>query len=504
MYQIKDIKNKILQGDCIEEMKKFPDNCIDTIVTDPPYGLEFMGKDWDKFKKINSGRSRKENEITAISRGPENYKAGTPFQQWTTKWATEALRIAKPGATMLVFGGTRTFHRLACGLEDAGWIIKDNIMWLYGQGFPKATDISKQIDKKACREQLEKRLGRKPTREEFKKEWERFRKVTGGKITPSGQKYPEGYEKNSEIFDGANANLTEPKTPEAKLWNGYKSHGLKPAYEPIIMCQKKNDGTYANNALKWGVSGLNIDAGRIKYSKNNRPIPQLEQNKRDIKTDNKMYGRNSFNESKTKSTIGGSLTGRFPANVIISEEVAPLIDQQSGVSKSSGGRTRKVGTSGFGKLSGQQNKNIKGNPGFGDIGGASRYFKNIPLDSRIIYTAKASRKERNMGLEELEIKKTQDFGTQKETIEGSVNDKFRTEPKQNFHPTVKPLKLMEYLVAFTSMPSKEQIYLDPFIGSGTTAMACKGLGRNWIGIEKEEEYVKIAKARIKAVEKPLL
>ena len=168
--------NVCYQGDCLEVMKDIPDNSIDTIITDPPYGLEFMGKDWDKFKENKN------------------------FQEWNYLWAKEALRVAKPGATLLCFGGTRTFHRLACAIEDAGWIIKDCIMWIYGSGFPKSTNIAKNIKKQF--------------------------------------------------------NKTE------KEWQGWGTH-LKPAYEPIIVAMKPNDGSYADNALKYSVSGLAIDLARI-------------------------------------------------------------------------------------------------------------------------------------------------------------------------------------------------------------------------------------------------
>jgi len=212
--------NVCYQGDCLEVMKDIPDNSIDTIITDPPYGLEFMGKDWDKFKENKN------------------------FQEWNYLWAKEALRVAKPGATLLCFGGTRTFHRLACAIEDAGWIIKDCIMWIYGSGFPKATDISNQIDKKA---------GKK--RKQIKYEhWGRKNRS----YQPNGN--PFNFDK-TKVKDMLTKGI--PATSEAKLWNGWKSHGLKPAYEPIIVAMKPNDGSYADNALKYSVSGLAIDLARI-------------------------------------------------------------------------------------------------------------------------------------------------------------------------------------------------------------------------------------------------
>ena len=423
---IEDIKNTIIQGDCIEEMRKFPDNSIDSIICDPPYALGFMGKDWDIKKD---------------------------YQHWTTQWAKEALRIAKPGATMLVFGGTRTWHRLACGLEDAGWVIKDTLMWLYGSGFPKATDISKQIDKKF------------------------------------GVEYPKNVPiSENRAMSGANytRNKMPVQTPEAKLWNGWKSHGLKPAYEPIIMAMKPNEGSYANNALKWGVAGLNIDAGRIGTNE----VLSAEYGH---PSGSKIY---NWNKDKKEMINRGRINtkGRFPANILLDEESAKLLDQQSGV--------RKVGWSNKDVVK-KDSKNpiyyggaIKGQTGshFNDKGGASRFF----------YVAKASKRERNMGCEDLPIKQTIGGGGINNT-EDDVCGKYGSikASGHNNHPTVKPLKLMEYLVKLTSMPNKDQIYLDPFLGSGTTAIACKSLGKNWIGIEKEEEYIKIAQARIKATQKPL-
>ncbi len=215
-----DFTNKIICGDCLEVMKTMPDNCIDTIITDPPYGLSFMGKDWDNFKNSKVAKSQVVKNLGTGMR-QTTLQENINFMEWTSMWAKEALRILKPGGTMLCFAGSRTQHLVAFGIELAGWILKDCIMWLYGSGFPKATDISKQIDKRA------------------------------------GIEHP----KNVPISDNramSGANYTrikiKVKTPEATLWNGWKSIGLKPSYEPILVCMKPNEGSYANNALKWGVA----------------------------------------------------------------------------------------------------------------------------------------------------------------------------------------------------------------------------------------------------------
>jgi len=254
---------------------------------------------------------------------------------------------------------------------------------------------------------------------------------------------------------------------------------------------KPNDGSYAENALKYGVAGLNIDGGRIEYSEDNKPIPQLAQDKRDIKTDNKMYGRQSFTESKTKSTIGGSLKGRFPANIILDEEAGKMLDEQSGVSKDGIAVNKNRGDR---KKSLINYANHDGKDvGFGGKGGASRFF----------YCAKASKSERNKGCEGLEEKRGG-------SMEANISDKMQLggaslkgehkeiQSTKNTHPTVKPLKLMEYLCTLTKTPTGG-IVLDPFCGSGTTLMAAKLTGRDYIGIEREEEYIEIAKCRVDAV-----
>jgi site-specific DNA-methyltransferase (adenine-specific) len=349
-------------------MKTFPDNYVTTIITDPPYGLAFMGKEWDDF-------------------GTDLKK----FQEWARIWAVEVFRVAKPGATLLCFGGTRTFHRLACGLEDAGWQIKDVLMWLHGQGFPKSLDISKAIDKlKGAEREIigyRERFGREGRKANcgFKKEY----------IGASGtQKL------------SAQMAIEQPATQEAKEWEGYGT-ALKPAYEPIIMAIRPTDGSYANNALKWGVAGLNIDGGRIPTSE------KIEAGRAGRKTQ-PMYSPKPTDKKEYQ------YQGRFPANVILDEESAELLDKQSD--------------------------------------NASRFF----------YCAKASKSER--------------------TANGLIENK---------HPTLKPLELIKYLVKLATPP--DGLVLDPFVGSGTTCVACKILGYDCIGIEKELNYIEIANKRLKGI-----
>jgi len=362
---------RIVNSDCFGFMQnELEGDSIDTIITDPPYGLSFMGKRWD-YDVPNS----------TIWRG--------------------CLNVLKPGGTMLVFAGSRTQHRMAVAIEDAGFILKDCIMWIYGSGFPKATDISKQLDKRAG--------------VEFKEE-----PASGvGFMNPDGKN---GYNvtKNKLTRVGKSSS-------EAQLWDGWKSHGLKPAYEPILVCMKPNDGSYAENALKHGVSGLNIDGGRIgtyakKWSKPKGGI---------------------WNPSKDNGAILKENTqGRFPANIIFEDGVT-----------------------------------------------------NAEW-SRFFYCAKASKAERNAGCEDMEEKRSGsmigcvDDGN---FLTGSGNPRKGT--SKNFHPTVKPLKLMEYLCTLTKTPTGGIVF-DPFMGSGTTGIACKNTGREFIGCETDKDYFEIAGKRI--------
>lgn len=331
----------IIHGDCLEIMDAYPDNHFTSILTDPPYGLGFMGKEWDST---------------------------VPGE----KYWSECLRVCKPGAMMLCFGGTRKYHRLTCAIENAGWEIRDCLMWLYGSGFPKSHN---------------------------------------------------------------NFGL-----------EGYGT-ALKPAWEPIILAMKPLDGTYAQNIEKWGIGGLNIDASRIegKLWKSHFATGLAK---------NKFF---SDGESKVIEKNPNS-KGRWPANTLFDMESAEMLDVQSGIGKSAKGfcNAKKVNSC---------HKEAKGLhttgreiswEGYGDSGGASRFF----------YCAKASPSER----------------------EG------------NNHPTVKPIKLLEYLLKLIA-PPQNALILDPFAGSGSTCVAAKNLGLECVGIEINEDYCEIANARIKLGER---
>ena len=279
------MKHKIICGKSEEELKQFDDNFFDSCVTDPPYGLEFMGKDWDKFKDgkniaggtVSTGKGSYWKERPNI---PSFYqmdkkrfgKAGEEgekdlklkknfkvlprffasdlfaFQEFTYQWAIELYRVMKPGAFILVFGGTRTYHRMACAIEDAGFEVRDMIEWFYGSGFPKSLDISKAIDKLKNAK----------------------RKVVGKGV--SGKKNTHVSSLNmSQVKDntfGDEYDITEPASPEAILWNDWGT-SLKPAHEPILLARKPiSEKNIASNVLKWGTGGLNIGDCRINHNEN--------------------------------------------------------------------------------------------------------------------------------------------------------------------------------------------------------------------------------------------
>jgi len=382
--------NKIYNMDCLEGMKLLDDNSIDSIVTDPPYELGFMGKKWDS---------------TGIAYNVELWQ--------------EALRVLKPGGHLLAFGGTRTYHRMVCAIEDAGFEIRDCIQWLYGSGFPKSHDISKAIDKQAGAE----------------------RKVIGKSSRHGGGIKGNG---TSNELPPDIPYITAPATPEAQQWQGWGT-ALKPANEPIVVARKPlSEKTIAENVLKWGTGGINIDGCRIP-TEDNLNGGRYSDNKGNITTN--VYAPSINKRSKNDYQ---QPEGRFPANVILDEEAGKLLDEQSGIGKGSSKPRKNKGTGNI--CYGDYKTIITQNDTWGDTGGASRFF----------YCAKASKKERGEG---------------------------------NNHPTVKPVSLIKYLVTLVTPP--DGVCLDPFMGSGATAIACINTNRNYIGFELDKYYYEAALQRIK-------
>jgi site-specific DNA-methyltransferase (adenine-specific) len=432
---------KLLLGDCLDKLKELEDNSVDSIVTDPPYELGFMGKGWDS--------------------------SGIAFN--TQVW-TECLRVLKPGGHLLAFGGTRTYHRMTVAIEDSGFEIRDCIFWCYGQGFPKSMDISKQIDKKlgAQREVI----GIYDPRSKFDGSNREDREIGGQQVSPS---------KTSKL------QITTPATDLAKQWSGWGT-ALKPAVEPVVMARKPlSEPTVADNVLKWGTGGINIDESRIDL-KGGENLNKLSREGKGDSDDAKGMG--AYGQGARQISIGTkTVEGRFPANIIFDEEAGKLLDEQSGISRSGVVKNDKgayEGTSNTGFLRGVSNKSNQ----HGDIGGASRFF----------YCPKVSKSERNEGLGAFPVKQASSMPGRRTAedmseykIDNDVTGRFVT-LKQNIHPTVKPVDLMLYLIRMVT--PKGGTTLDPFMGSGSSGKAAVRGGFDFIGIEREEEYFQIAEARI--------
>jgi site-specific DNA-methyltransferase (adenine-specific) len=377
----------------------------------------------------------------------------------------EVLRVLKPGAQLLSFGGTRTYHRMVVNIEDAGFEIRDQIQWLYGSGFPKSLDISKAIDKQAGAEREV--VGMK----------------TGGaySVNTLNKGIGEGWHADGRKISRATENfgkITIPATEAAKQWEGWGT-ALKPANEPIVLARKPLEKglTVADNVLKWGTGGLNIDASRIGTETRSYSING------DIKGGNFGNSANQPAEERDSKTV----SGRFPANLILDEVAAEMLDAQTGELKAGVAIRSRSGGKNFGS---DTIKPQLEDLGYGGEGGASRFFQIIKDEPcRFVYVAKASKSERNKGLEDTPLAIVSD-GREK-----SIDNPFlrgETERK-NTHPTVKPVKLMEYLVRLVT--PQGGIVLDPFMGSGTTGVACKQLGIEFLGIELDPAYFEIARRR---------
>jgi site-specific DNA-methyltransferase (adenine-specific) len=405
-YEAKGIA--IYHGDCrqVLPLLKPAESCI----SDPPYGISFMGRGWDR---------------------------GVPGVEF---WKV-ILNALRPGASLLAFGGTRTWHRLACAIEDAGFEARDCLMWLYGAGFPKALDISKAIDKAAGER----------------------RQVVGVDLMKAGRLVNQidgGGHKGTWQAGKRNIHITTPATDAAKLWNGWGT-ALKPAWEPILLSMRPTDGTFVENAAKHGVAGLNIEGTRIAGPKGN----------------GHWSGEDSDDQKSKPGYEGGLSTGgmkhpagRWPANLLLDEQAARLLDEQSGTLRSGDGTFKRNSAMGFkGNAYGAESRPADQEQiSYGDSGGASRFF----------YVAKANPADRG-------------------TREYSALPLFGVEASRdtNDHPTVKPIELMRYLCLLTKTPTGGTV-LDPFMGSGTTLLAARAVGRPAVGVEIEERYCEIAAKRL--------
>jgi DNA modification methylase len=472
----------VWHGDCLEVLRDLPDNSVDAIVTDPPYGLGFMGKDWDDLPP------------------------GLP-------WAQECLRVLKPGGHLLAFGGTRTWHRLAVAVEDAGFEMRDSIAWLYGSGFPKSLDVSKAIDKKrddsgaillVTWAMLEAAEARGITRADVNEhmgtsdmagwwlsrlrhrcqiptwdQWLRLKvflgmddthdpevwRLNGRKGTPGeawearevvgvqrGTAKVGGGEDSTPwsvgaVQQGIDVTVTAPASPAAQQWAGWGS-AMKPAFEPVVVARKPLAGTIAQNVLTHGTGALNIDATRVNPGTSVRDGGGGARSSKSGGIMGKAVPGN-YSEPHTK--------GRWPTNVVLDDHAAELLDQQSGTLTSGANPTRRSSDKfrdAYGEFKGQEE--CVAHRG-ADSGGASRFFPVFK------YQAKAPTRERPK-------------------VDGVA------------HPTCKPLALMRWLVRLVTPPGG--VVLDPFAGSGTTGEACALEGFRAILVERETAYLPLIVARL--------
>jgi DNA modification methylase len=391
---------ELLFGDCRERLKELPDCSVDSIVTDPPYELGFMGKSWDA--------------------------SGVAYD--VELWQ-ECLRVLKHGGHLLSFGGSRTYHRMACAIEDAGFQIRDQIMWVYGSGFPKSLNVSKSIEGLLTTGSANKTAFKHLAGEQ----------VDRGDWGIAKQQFTHGQRDTNydETASATRLGKLEPTTAEAKEWDGWGT-ALKPAHEPIVLARKPIVGTVANNVLTHGVGGINIDGCRVQGEVVSVPMAEWTRS-----------GTTGATDKRSGEMSEPHLAGRFPANFIHdgSDEVLELFPSD------------------------KPNQS------------AARFF----------YCAKASKKDRNEGLDGFEMVVAGGMQGRQDGSLGSVT------MNKNHHPTVKPTDLMRYLCRLITPPNGT--VLDPFTGSGSTGKAAALEGFSFIGVEQSEEYIAIAKARIESATK---
>lgn len=432
---------KLYNGNMLDLLEVIDKETIDAVLTDPPYELNFMGKGWDN--------------------------SGIAFQPDTWKKCYEVL---KPGGYLLAFGGSRTFHRIACAIEDAGFEIRDTIMWLYGSGFPKSMALDKSLEAKLT------------TGSGNKKD---FYKCNGTLEESKGKGYTSMKQTNVEQeFRDKNYKSKGQLQLDAttELGQKYKGWGtaLKPSFEPIIVARKPFKGSLVDNVIEYGVGGINIDECRVGNEERQNPQAGFIRRGR---TDEEVFMGTDKNRPEGTLTVNG----RFPANTILTYDETDFDEVCGGFpnTKDYGGETK---TTPKNDIRFNASKEVRITR-YKESGSASRYF----------YCAKASKKDRDEGLDTFNQEKVNDGRNT------PIDNPFQRgeTPRRNVHPCVKPTTLMQYLVRLVS-PNGATI-LDPFNGSGSTGKAVmyenKERNKNYkyIGIELTEEYLPIAKARIEYV-----
>ena len=441
----------LVNGDCLEEVQKLVDKGVqvDSIVTDPPYHLtsivERFGKEGSAPAKDKDGAFQRQS---VGFMGKEWDGGDIAFRKET--WEL-FMKVLKPGGHLLAFSGSRTYHRMAVAIEDAGFSIRDQIMWLYGSGFPKSLNLGKSVDKKLGNERVK----------------------TGQTKTHSNKGMPQAEERTAIGAGAFGQEVEEEITVGTSEWEGWGT-ALKPAHEPIVLARKPlSENSIVANVLKHRTGGIHIDACRIegeKQTRNSNPVMN--------------GGKYAQNENADRKKTTPDTKGRFPSNVMHdgSEEVL------KGFPYTKSGKMKQHIEGGqynvYGKMYPRDVETI------GDEGSAARFF----------YCPKVSKSERNQGLGGFEEKQTSSMSgrrdphdMEKSKIDNDVTGRFVTKRK-NIHPTVKPIELMKYLCRLVT--PKGGTVLDPFMGSGSTGMAAIDEGFDFLGIEKEEEYFKIAKNRI--------
>lgn len=459
----------LLHGEARETLAEFPDASVDAVVTDPPAGISFMGKVWDHDHGGRDG--------------------------WIEAFAvtfSECFRVLKPGAHALVWALPRTSHWTATALEDAGFEIRDVVTHHFGTGFPKSLDVSKAIDKAAGVKR--KVVGTKVGQPGYSLKHQ----DTGGYVTSEKRNQLEGAltgRGGDGSLDNAEGEcaITAPATDDAKQWKGWGT-ALKPATEHWILARKPLIGTVAANVQEHGTGALNVDGCRVEGV-----VPQTVHGV--SSRQGEVYGK--FRDAPELSIVNPA--GRWPPNLLLTHAVdcgedcaeeCPVreMDQQSGFTKDGVAVQRHGGGQKlFGGIAPGASKGAgkRADQSYKGSGGASRFFP------RFRYQAKASRKERNAGLEGMpERRKAQLQGALGDRELDDVSARYLSQPMANVHPTVKPIDLMRWLCRLVAPPGG--VVLDPFMGSGSTGVACAAEGLRFVGIEREEEYVQLAAHRVSA------
>ena len=476
---------QLMKGDCLKQLKKLKDNSVDSVVTDPPYHLTSIVK---RFGKEDSAKAQYGTD-GAFQRASKGFMGkewdGGDIAFRPDVWE-ECYRVLKPGGHLLAFSHSRTYHRMGVAVEDAGFEIRDQIMWVYGSGFPKSHNIGKAVDK-----------------------------LQGNEREVIGTKKGQGNIPNDRGNWGLKPNTDVIVDKGNSEWEGWGT-ALKPAHEPIVMARKPFKGSIAQNVLEWGTGGINIDDCRVGTEK-----VSTHSNGKGNTGDKGIYGTYANQQGSEERE------GRFPANIIFDEEAGKILDEQSG---------NKTGQRGV--VKGTEPSHSKKNAIYGDYSMVDGKYAE-PIDdlggaSRFFYCPKAQKKDRNEGMPEEvptftgrprredgsviykethpeEWAKAMEGKPRKEktslaAAEEKINQRpvgvaftkeenmFNQKGRMNIHPTVKPTDLMTYLVRLVT--PKGGTVLDPFMGSGSTGKAAIREGMDFIGIEREDEYMEIAKTRI--------